>query len=148
MIAPPVQGPITWPRIVTEPARLPWCGCARFAGHGQSVPAAPPPSLLHRRRLLFGAVAAGASGRRCELVARQPRPAGTGRSGGRPGISRRYVEGEIGTQDADAAGSCDLVDLRRIAPVKGLADLDLVLAIDTTGSMGGVINDVKANSRS
>jgi Mg-chelatase subunit ChlD len=31
------------------------------------------------------------------------------------------------------------------APVTGLADLDLVLAIDTTGSMGGVINDVKAN---
>jgi Mg-chelatase subunit ChlD len=31
------------------------------------------------------------------------------------------------------------------SPVNGLADLDLVLAIDTTGSMGGVINDVKAN---
>jgi Mg-chelatase subunit ChlD len=30
---------------------------------------------------------------------------------------------------------------------KGLTDLDLVLAIDTTGSMGGVINDVKANAR-
>lgn len=33
------------------------------------------------------------------------------------------------------------------APLKGLNDLDLVLAIDTTGSMGGVINDVKANLR-
>jgi Mg-chelatase subunit ChlD len=31
------------------------------------------------------------------------------------------------------------------SPQKGLADLDLVLAIDTTASMGGVINDVKAN---
>ncbi len=30
---------------------------------------------------------------------------------------------------------------------EGLNDLDLVLAIDTTGSMGGVINDVKANMR-
>jgi hypothetical protein len=29
--------------------------------------------------------------------------------------------------------------------VKRLADLDLALAIDTTASMGGVINDVKAN---
>ena len=32
------------------------------------------------------------------------------------------------------------------APMQGLTDLDLVLAIDTTGSMGGVINDVKANA--
>ena len=31
------------------------------------------------------------------------------------------------------------------APLKGLSDLELVLVIDTTGSMGGVINDVKAN---
>ena len=30
--------------------------------------------------------------------------------------------------------------------MQGVADLDLVLAIDTTGSMGGVINDVKANA--
>jgi Mg-chelatase subunit ChlD len=33
------------------------------------------------------------------------------------------------------------------SPLKGLTDLDLVLAIDTTGSMRGVINDVKANVR-
>ena len=32
-------------------------------------------------------------------------------------------------------------------PAQGLTSLDLVLAIDTTGSMGGVINDVKANIR-
>jgi Mg-chelatase subunit ChlD len=33
------------------------------------------------------------------------------------------------------------------SPLKGLTDLDLVLAIDTTASMGGVISDVKANLR-
>jgi Mg-chelatase subunit ChlD len=33
------------------------------------------------------------------------------------------------------------------SPLKNLTSLDLVLTIDTTGSMGGVLNDVKANVR-
>src|SRR5271154_7250614 len=118
------------------------------------APPAPPstpegpagPVLLHRRRLLFGVVASVAAAA-CGAAlwhgsSGLPEPAGQA-------VGPEYLAATLRVQSAPrvpmpadhAAWSTCVAG----SPVTGLADLDLVLAIDTTASMGGVINDVKAN---
>ena len=109
-------------------------------------PPGPAPALLHRRHLLFGAaagVAAAAAGTVWWLRSSGlPEPAGQA-------VGPEYLAATLKVKPAprlsmppDHATWSTCV---AASPMKGLADLDLVLAIDTTGSMGGVINDVKAN---
>ncbi|MGP0092325.1 MAG: vWA domain-containing protein [Xanthobacteraceae bacterium] len=108
-------------------------------------PAGAPPSL-NRRHLLFGAtvtVAATAAGAAWWLGSSGlPEPAGQA-------VGPEYLAATLKVKPAprlpmppDHATWSTCV---AASPMKGLADLDLVLAIDTTASMGGVINDVKAN---
>ena len=137
---------MAWPRIVTELARLPWRGLRKVRRPRPEVLAAPPPALLHRRRLLFGAAAAAAAAAAGAAwwlgSSGLPEPAGQA-------VGPEYLAATLKVKPAPrvpmppdhATWSTCVAG----APVKGLADLDLVLAIDTTGSMGGVINDVKAN---
>jgi Mg-chelatase subunit ChlD len=106
-------------------------------------PAAPPP-LLHRRHVLVaGAASVAAAGAFWWLGSSGlPEPAGQA-------VGPEYLAATLKAKPAprvpmppDHANWSTCV---AGSPAKGLADLDLVLAIDTTGSMGGVINDVKAN---
>ena len=104
-----------------------------------------PPALLNRRRLLFGAAAAvaAAGGAAWWLgSAGLPEPAGQA-------IGPEYLAATLKLKPAPKlsmpANHATWSSCVAGSPVKGLADLDLVLVIDTTGSMGGVINDVKAN---
>jgi Mg-chelatase subunit ChlD len=114
----------------------------------QRPPGSPPspPALLNRRRLLFGvaaSVAATAAGAAWWLGSSGlPEPAGQA-------VGPEYLAATLKVKPAprvpippDHATWSTCV---AASPMKGLADLDLVLAIDTTGSMAGVINDVKAN---
>jgi Mg-chelatase subunit ChlD len=108
----------------------------------------PRPAPLHRRHLLFGAAAAAAATAAGIAWWRGSSGSGllepTGQAVGPEYLAatlkvkpapRLPMPPDRATWSTCIAGS----------PVTGLADLDLVLAIDTTGSMGGVINDVKAN---
>jgi Mg-chelatase subunit ChlD len=107
-----------------------------------------PPALLHRRRLLLGvatsiaATAAGAVWWRGSSGLPEPSSQAVG---------PEYLAATLKLKPAPRAPMPPTLATSATcvagAPLKGLADLDLVLAIDTTGSMGGVINDVKANAR-
>jgi Mg-chelatase subunit ChlD len=106
----------------------------------------PAPAQLTRRHLLFGAaasVAAAGAGAAWWLGSSTlPEPAGQA-------VGPEYLAATLKVKPAPrlpmppdhATWSTCVAG----SPGTGLADLDLVLAIDTTGSMGGVINDVRAN---
>ena len=112
----------------------------------QGPPGQQPPVLLHRRHLLFGAAAAAAAtaaGAAWWLGSSGlPEPAGQA-------VGPEYLAATLKVKPAPRVpmppDHATWTTCVAGSPVKGLADLDLVLAIDTTGSMGGVINDVKAN---
>jgi Mg-chelatase subunit ChlD len=111
-----------------------------------STPEGPAgPVLLHRRRLLFGAAASvAAAGAAAWWLGSSglPEPAGQA-------VGPEYLAATLKVKSAPKvlmpANHASWSTCVAGSPVTGLADLDLVLAIDTTSSMGGVINDVKAN---
>jgi Mg-chelatase subunit ChlD len=103
---------------------------------------------LHRRGLLIGAAAAVAAAAGVTTLWRGgtglPEPAGQA-------VGPEYLAATLKVQSAPRV---PMPPDHRMwttcvasSPLKNMSDLDLVLAIDTTGSMGGVINDVKANLR-
>lgn len=106
-----------------------------------------PPALPHRRRLLFGAaasvaaLAAGAAWWRGSSGL--PDPVGQA-------VGPEYLAATLKMKPAPRVVMPPTPATWPVcgaaSPMQGLTDLDLVLAIDTTGSMGGVINDVKANA--
>ena len=111
-----------------------------------STPEGPAgPVLLHRRRLLFGAAASVAAvGGAAWWLGSSGLPEPPGQA-----VGPKYLAATLRVKPAPrlpmppervAWPSCAAT-----SSAKWLTDLDLVLAIDTTGSMGGVINDVKAN---
>ena len=145
MIAPPVPGADD---VAEDRYHIRKAAMARLAQGSRPRPevlAAPPPALLHRRRLLFctAAAAATAAGAAWWLGGSNlPEPAGQA-------VGPEYLAATLKVKPAprvpmppDRATWSTCV---AGATVKGLSDLDLALVIDTTASMGGVINDVKAN---
>jgi Mg-chelatase subunit ChlD len=116
---------------------------------GPDTPETSRPSFVHRRGLLVGAVAAiGAAGAGVAWWhsggPALPEPAGQA-------VGPEYLAATLKVKSAPRVpmppDHTAWTTCVASAPLKGLNDLDLVLAIDTTGSMGGVINDVKANIR-
>lgn len=116
---------------------------------GSEAPQILQPPVVHRRRFLFGAAAAvavtaaGAAWWRSGWT-NLPEPAGQA-------VGPEYLAATLKVKPAPKVpmppDHATWTTCVASSPLKGLADFDLVLAIDTTGSMGGVINDVKANVR-
>jgi Mg-chelatase subunit ChlD len=105
-----------------------------------------PPARMHRRHVLFGAatvaaLAAGAAWWRASSGLSEP----VGQA-----VGPEYLAATLKVKPAPRAPMPPTPATWPIcvagAPMQGFTGLDLVLAIDTTGSMGGVINDVKANA--
>jgi Mg-chelatase subunit ChlD len=119
-------------------------------GAGFEAAKAPPSSLLQRRRLLVGAAAtvavaaAGAAWWHGGVGSGAGLPEPTGQA-----IGPEYLAATLKLKPAPKVSMppdhTTWTTCVASSPLKGLTDLDLVLAIDTTASMGGVINDVKSN---
>jgi Mg-chelatase subunit ChlD len=115
---------------------------------GSAGQGAPRPSFLQRRGLLLGAVSAVAVTAAVTTLwhggAGLPEPAGQA-------VGPEYLAATLKVQAAPTRAMPPdhgtWTTCVASSPLKNMTALDLVLAIDTTGSMGGVINDVKANVR-
>jgi hypothetical protein len=120
----------------------------RGTSQAEELASASASPSLNRRHLLFGAAAAVIAGAAvATLLSRSstlPMPSGQAVGPEYLAATLKLKAAPVRTMPPDHSTWAGCAGA---GPTKGLADLDLVLAIDTTGSMGGVINDVKANIR-